>query len=85
VATLLDVRRTEAYDAAKAVDTLLDSAALRAWMGASNQVGGHHSTYAQSLKPQPAILRWGPLGSYDAAKSVDRLLDSAEVRAWMGA
>lgn len=44
VATLLDVRRTEAYDAAKAVDTLLDSAAVRAWMGASNQVGGYHST-----------------------------------------
>lgn len=43
VATLLDVRRTEAYDAAKAVDALLDSAAVRAWMGASNQVGGYHS------------------------------------------
>jgi len=38
VATLLDVRRTQAYDAAKAVDALLDSPAARQWMRAAPQV-----------------------------------------------
>lgn len=38
VATLLDVRRTEGYDAHKAVDALLDSADVRKWMGASDKV-----------------------------------------------
>jgi hypothetical protein len=38
LATLLDVRRTEGYDAAKAVDKLLDAAVTRAWMRASTQV-----------------------------------------------
>jgi hypothetical protein len=52
VATLLDVRRTEAYDAAKAVDTLLDSAAVRAWMGASNQV--------RAANPKPSTPKSKP-------------------------
>lgn len=38
VATLLDVRRTQGYDAAKAVDALLDSPAARQWMRAAPQV-----------------------------------------------
>jgi hypothetical protein len=32
------VRRTEGYDAAKAVDKLLDAAETRAWMRASTEV-----------------------------------------------
>lgn len=39
VASLLDVRRSEAYDAAKSVDALLNSPAVRDWMRASPQVG----------------------------------------------
>jgi hypothetical protein len=38
VATLLDVRRGEAYDAAKSVDALLNSPAVRDWMRASTKV-----------------------------------------------
>lgn len=43
VATLLDVRRTQAYDAAKAVDALLDSPAARQWMRAAPQAPSYHS------------------------------------------
>lgn len=39
VASLLDVRRSEAYDAAKSVDALLNSPAVRDWLRASPKVG----------------------------------------------
>lgn len=51
VATLLDVRRSEAYDAGKTVDALLDSADVRAWMGATSKVcclGAGHCARADS-------------------------------------
>jgi hypothetical protein len=48
VATLLDVRRAESYDAAKTVDVLLNSSKVRQWMGASNEVRTEHNIHSTS-------------------------------------
>lgn len=45
-ATLLDVRRGEAYDAAKSVDALLNSPAVRDWMRASTKAADYSSCSA---------------------------------------
>jgi hypothetical protein len=54
VATLLDVRRTESYDAAKTVDVLLNSSEARQWMGVSNEV-----RTAQCSRP---LVEWHLVG-----------------------